>query len=163
MNDDPIPPNEEIPRTAFMGNVGEVSMWGYEIETAYRTVFEHSGATLRFNIAYSRQMGEVEKLGDDVADALSRRALGADLIYMRPKQLKSQVVYKHPWDALGAVGGFAGATWVTSASYVYESGGYWGLGEAGDALFAFGFGCAVGVAPDYGDHVQPRRWRGGIS
>ncbi|XOV85841.1 MAG: TonB-dependent receptor plug domain-containing protein [Pseudomonadota bacterium] len=127
-NDDPIPPNDEIPRTSFMDNVGEAEMWGIEAELSYHRSLKSGGSAL-LNLAYSRQLGDVDKLSDNVAEALRRRALGADLIYMRPHQVKSQIVYKQPVLRLASLPGFSGATIVASASYVYEKGGYWGLGD----------------------------------
>jgi iron complex outermembrane recepter protein len=120
-NDDPIAPNEEIPRTAFMDNVGEVEIWGYEAEASYRVLLD-SGSSIELKLAFSRQQGEVTELGADVSRAISRRALGAQLPFARPKQLKSQVIFRHPIGQ-GSLGLLA------SASYVYESGGFWGLGD----------------------------------
>ena len=50
-NDEPIPPNEEIPRTPFMGNVGEVSIYGFEAEFAYLQPLANTGGTLQFNVS----------------------------------------------------------------------------------------------------------------
>lgn len=122
-NDVPIPPNEEIPRTAFMDNVGAVELWGYEAESAYRMRLP-DGGSIRFRLALSRQLGEVRELDANVSQALSRRALGARLVFTRPTQVKAQAVFKHP---LGR-----GLDLLMSGSYVYESGGYWGLGDVPD-------------------------------
>ena len=121
VNNDPLAPNEEIPRTSFLDNVGEVEIWGYEAEASYRAPLA-SGGSIRLNLAFSRQMGEVTKVGAQVAQALRRRALGARLIYTRPKQVKSQVVFHHPIGN-GSLG------LLISGSYVYENGGFWGLGD----------------------------------
>ena len=122
-NDAPIPPNEEIPRTAFMDNVGKVSIWGFETELGYRIPFYTSGGSLLFNLGYSKQKGEVDKLSDDVAESLRVRAGGASLIYTVPDQWKSQIIWRQPI-------GSGGLTFVTAANYVYESGGYWDLNAA---------------------------------
>jgi outer membrane receptor protein involved in Fe transport len=120
-DDDPIPPNEEIPRTSFMDNVGEVELWGYETEASYRALLD-SGGSIQLNLAFSRQMGEVTDLGANVAQALSRRALGAELPFTRPKQVKSQLVFRHPI-------GHTPLRLLVSGSYIYESGGFWALGD----------------------------------
>jgi iron complex outermembrane receptor protein len=119
-NDEPIPPNEEIPRTAFMDNVGEVSIWGYEVEFGYRVPFNNSGGELLFNLAYAKQNGEVDKLSENVAESLKVRAGGAALIYTVPDQWKSQIIWRQPI-------GSDGMSFVAAANYVYESGGYWDL------------------------------------
>ena len=63
-NDQPIAPNEEIPRTAFMGNVGDASISGLEMEVAYLVPL-NSGGSLRFNLAYANQEGKVDQLSEN--------------------------------------------------------------------------------------------------
>lgn len=126
-NGDPIPPNTEIATTAFMDNVGEVEIWGFEAELAYRYLTADRHRMLDFRVGYSRQFGEVTRLNEDVAEALRVRALGARVQYMRPNQVKSQVVFRNELPSLGSVPGFGGARILMSANYVFESGGVWDL------------------------------------
>jgi iron complex outermembrane receptor protein len=129
-NDDPIPPNEEIPRTAFMDNVGEVRIWGYEAELGYRAMFEGSGGSLQFNLGYAKQKGNVEKFSNNVSQRLKDIADGANLIYTVPDQWKSQLILRQPFGNASGDAFFAGSTFVASATFVYESGGYWDLNAA---------------------------------
>ena len=126
-SDEPIPPNEEIPRTAFMDNVGDVTIYGWETELAYLVPMQSSGGSFQFNVAYASQEGEVDKLSDDVALALKENADGAKLIYTVPNQWKGQVIFRQPFGDPGRSGFFSGMEFVASANYVYESGGYWDL------------------------------------
>jgi iron complex outermembrane receptor protein len=126
-NDDPIPPNEEIPRTAFMDNVGEVRIWGYEAEVGYRSTFSGSGGYLQFNLGYAKQHGNVEEFSETVSQRLKDIAGDAKLIYTRPDQWKSQVILRQPFGSASSNSFFSGSTFVASATYVYESGGYWDL------------------------------------
>ena len=126
-NGQPIPPNTAIAQTAFMDNVGDVELWGMEVEIAYRKRFSASGRSIDFNLGWSRQMGEVTKLNDDLAEALREKVMGARLQYMRPAQWKSRFVFRQPLNALTSVSGFSGATLFASATYVYEGGGVWDL------------------------------------
>ena len=125
-NDQPIAPNEEIPRTAFMGNVGDASISGLEMEVAYLVPLD-SGGSLRFNLAYANQEGKVDQLSENVAEALKVRADGADLIYTVPDQWKTQIMYRTPVGGSGSGSFFSGMEFVMSANYIYESGGYWDL------------------------------------
>jgi len=129
-NDVPIPPNEEIPRTAFMDNVGEVRIWGYEAELGYKAAFEGSDGSLQFNLGYSKQHGNVEEFSATVSQRLKDVAENAKLIYTVPDQWKSQVVLRKPIGSASGDSFFAGSTLVVSATYVYESGGYWDLNTA---------------------------------
>lgn len=129
-NDDPIPPNEEIPRTAFMDNVGEVRIWGYEAEVGYRSTFSGSGGSLQFNLGYAKQHGNVEEFSETVSQRLKDIAGDAKLVYTRPDQWKSQVILRQPFGSASGDSFFSGSTFVASATYVYESGGYWDLNAA---------------------------------
>jgi iron complex outermembrane receptor protein len=149
-NDDPTPPNEEISRTAFMDNGGEVQMWGYEAEAAYRTSLANGGS-IEFKLAYSRQTGEVSELGANLSQALSRRALGAQLPFMRPRQVKSQFVFRHPI-------GHGSLKLQLSASYVYESGGFWGLGDVPGTSVDESNPAATARRLNTRLGVQSRRW-----
>jgi len=125
-NDEPIPPNEEIPRTAFMDNVGDVTIYGIEAELAYLQPLGSSGGTLQFNLAYAKQKGEVDKLSATVAESLRVRADGAQLIYTVPNQWKTQVIWQQPFGNFDS-NAFSNMAFVASMNYVYESGGYWDL------------------------------------
>lgn len=133
-NGDPVSPNTALPETAFMDNVGKASLWGFEAEFSYRKVFTSTGGSMTFNLGYAKQNGEVTDVGSDVAEALSRRALDAPLIYTVPNQIKSQLVFQQPLSGLAGIPGFSGATFVGSANYVYEEGGFWGLGDVPDTV-----------------------------
>ena len=126
-NGEPISPNEEIPRTAFLDNVGDAEGWGLEAEASYLQPIGNTGGSLTFNFGWSRQMGEVKKLTTDVSESLMDRALGARLQYMRPKQFKLQGVFRQPIESLSATSGFSGAQLIATINYVYEKGGYWSL------------------------------------
>lgn len=126
-NDVPIAPNEEIPRTAFMDNVGDVSIDGFEVELAYLLPLESSGGSVRFNLAYAKQEGKVDGLDPNTSLALLANAGGADLIYMVPDQWKTQVLYRQPLGSAGSGSIFSGAEFVASANFTYESGGFWDL------------------------------------
>jgi len=126
-NGQPIPPNTAIAQTAFMDNVGDVELWGMEVELAYRKHFSASGRSIDFNLGWSRQMGSVTKLNEDLAEALRDKVLGARLQNMRPEQWKSRFVFRQPLNALNSISGFSGATLFASATYVYEEGGVWSL------------------------------------
>ena len=123
---EPIPPNQSILITSFMGNVGDVSMWGYEAELGYLAPLD-SGGSIRFNLAYSKQHGTVDDLNEDVAEALKVKADGASLIYTVPDQWKSQIIFSKDIGNAASDSFFSGATFVMSANYVYESGGFWDL------------------------------------
>jgi iron complex outermembrane receptor protein len=123
LNGEPVPPNQEIPRTSFMDNVGDAEAWGMEAEMAYQKRFRNSGAALDFKLGWSRQLGEVKSLSEGVSDALQVRALGARLQYMRPEQWKTQLTFRQPLDRLSRLSGFSGASLFASATYVHESGG----------------------------------------
>jgi outer membrane receptor protein involved in Fe transport len=123
LNGEPIPPNQEIPRTAFMDNVGNAEAWGMEAEMAYQKRFSNSGAALDFKLGWSRQLGEVKSLSEGVSDALQARALGARLQYMRPEQWKTQLAFRQPLDRLSRLSGFSGASLFAAATYVHENGG----------------------------------------
>lgn len=128
-NDEPIAPNEEIPRTAFMDNVGDVTIYGIEAELAYLQPLGSSGGSLQFNLAYAKQKGEVDKLSATVAESLRVRALGAKLIYTVPDQWKTQILWRQPISIGSNTGFFSGLDFVASANFVYESGGYWDLNK----------------------------------
>jgi iron complex outermembrane receptor protein len=123
LNGEPIPPNQEIPRTAFMDNVGDAEAWGMEAEMAYQKRFSNSGAALDFKLGWSRQLGEVKSLSEGVSDALQARALGARLQYMRPEQWKTQLAFRQPLHRLSRLSGFSGASLFAAATYVRENGG----------------------------------------
>ena len=125
-NDEPIAPNETIPRTAFMGNVGDTSISGLETELAYLVPLA-SGGSLRFNLAYAKQEGKIDQLSENVAEALKVRADGADLIYTVPNQWKTQIMFRTPIGNSNGSSFFSGMEFVATANYVRESGGYWDL------------------------------------
>ena len=109
-----------------MDNVGDTSISGLEAEVAFLVPLQ-SGGSLRFNLAYAKQKGEVDQLSADVAEALIVRADGADLIYTVPDQWKTQIMYRQPFGNSGSGSFFSGMEFVATANYVYESGGYWDL------------------------------------
>jgi iron complex outermembrane receptor protein len=130
-NDEPIPPNEEIGRAAFLDNVGDVTIYGIESELAYLQPLGSSGGTLQFNLAYAKQEGEVDELSDTVSESLKVRAIdenghGAKLIYTVPNQWKTQIIWRQPFGNANS-GVYSGLEFVASMNYVYESGGYWDL------------------------------------
>ena len=126
-NDEPIGTNEEIPRTAFMDNVGDVSIDGYEVELAYLLPLKSSGGSVRFNLAYANQEGKVDGLDPNTSAALLANAGGASLIYMVPDQWKTQILYRQPIGSSSSSSFFSGVSFVASANYTHESGGFWDL------------------------------------
>jgi outer membrane receptor protein involved in Fe transport len=123
----PVPPNEEIPQTAFLDNVGDAQAWGVEAELSYLHPFDTSGTSLLLNLGWSRQMGEVKRLNTDLSQALKVRALGARMQYMRPEQFKAQAVYRQPLRSISDSSAFSGAYFVATLNVVHEGGGYWDL------------------------------------
>jgi iron complex outermembrane receptor protein len=126
-NGEPIPPNQVIPRTSFMDNVGTAKAWGAEAEFAFRKEFPGSNRYVDLKLGWSRQLGSVDELRDDVAEQLRVRALHARLQFMRPEQWKSQLVFRQPLRKLSGARGLSGASLFASVAYVYERGGGWDL------------------------------------
>jgi iron complex outermembrane receptor protein len=120
-------PGREVPPTYFLDNVGDAEAWGMIAELSYRKQFKETGGTLLFNLGWSREKGEVKSLDDDVSNAVTASALGADLSLMRPNQWKSQLVFRQPCAVIDGLSWCSNARLLVSATYVYESGGVWHL------------------------------------
>jgi len=81
-------------------------------------------------LIFAKQHGNVEEFSATVSQRLKDVADGAKLIYTVPNQWKSQIILRHQVGNASAGSFFAGSTLVASATYVYESGGYWDLNTA---------------------------------
>lgn len=115
-------PGLESPAAFFIDNVGEVEAWGLEVETSFTQPINNRGGVITANLGWSRQMGEVTEIDDDVSPAVADQ-LGAELNFVRPQQFKGTLIFRQPLpiDALGAPRLFAVAT------YIHEHGGVRGL------------------------------------
>lgn len=136
---------ENLPIAYFIDNIGEVEAWGIEAEFTYRTRIQLTGGDLRFNAGWSRGLGKVEKLGSGISTA-SLLVDQAQLNYIRPKQIKSTLIYRQPVPVLDGFSIFHGATLLLSSSYTYEKGGFrtlsyanpWPLDKVSRASMRFG-------------------------
>jgi iron complex outermembrane recepter protein len=117
-------PGLQSPTAFFIGNVGELESWGYEIETMFRFNLNDAGGRLLGSVGYSKQMGEVTEIGSGVNPSQADE-LGARLNFVRPTELKGNLTWRQP------LPGFDGVTMLAAATYIHESGGFAGLNTSG--------------------------------
>ncbi len=109
----------------FIDNIGEVSMWGYEIELSAFTAVGRG--SLNTFLGYSRQLGEVDSIRDDVSPA-NLELEGVRLNHMRPHNWSAAARFRYP---LASAGVLANINFITTLTWVREEGGYQTLPEVG--------------------------------
>jgi len=116
-------PGVESGTAFFIDNIGEVEVWGVELEAVGRIPVEPTGGTLVGSLGWSRQLGEVQSVRDDISPA-SQGLEGERLNRLRPKQLKASLRYRQPLPFVQRGGWLSGVQFAASATLVYEEGGF---------------------------------------
>lgn len=109
----------------FIDNIGDVSMWGYEIELS--TITAIGRGRLDTTVGYSRQLGEVDSIRSDVSPANAELA-GVRLNNLRPENWAATARFRYPLSSSGLLAEY---DFFTSLSWVREAGGFQTLPEVG--------------------------------
>ena len=115
----------ESPKANFIDNVGEVEAWGVEVEASFQIPLGDSGGSLRGNVGWSHQDGEVTDISNNVSPSQAD-SLGAEISAVRPVQLKSNISWRHPL----SISWLENAVFSATANYTHESGGVRSLGSS---------------------------------
>lgn len=100
----------------FISNVGELEAWGIEIETSFAVPLGEAGTRLSGALGWSRQMGEVTDIADNVTPSQADEE-GAKLNFIRPKEIKGNLTLSHPL-------GWNEVLFKLAVTYIHEHGGY---------------------------------------
>lgn len=110
----------QSPEAFFIDNVGQIDAWGFEVESSFN-VPVGSGRLLG-NLGFSRQMGEVTEISASVSPAVADQ-LGAKLNFIRPVELKGNLIWRQPI----SVPGLSNSVFKAAVTYIHEHGGYQSL------------------------------------
>ncbi len=109
-------PGLESGTAFFISNIGELEAWGIEIESSFTVPLNDSGGRLMGSLGWSRQLGEVTEIDDDVNPSQADE-LGARLNFIRPTQVKGNLTFSQPIPA------FDGVRFKFAVTYIHEHGG----------------------------------------